>query len=354
MNTLTNSSLQPDIFIGIDVDKNSYSFTVKGDFICGNSKKIPADPEFLCNYIKKTYPGKRSLYAYEAGPTGYNLYDYLAVKNQQCLVVSPNSIPKASKDKVKTNRIDSDKLTDLLKAGLLKSIRIPDEVYRELRHIVNIRKNYAKKQKIAKQQIQALLLFESIHPFKERNRWSNRHIQILKNITDCSSATKIRLDALLQDLSYARTQLLYIHHEIKKFCCSHAEIKRNIEYLRSVSGIGHITATYALSRIGNPALLRNQRELGSFAGAVPTEHSTGDTVHKGHITRMGDKTLRDLLIEAAWVAIRKDSELNFFFNRIKRNHHPKIGSRVAIVAVARKLTQRIYKVLKEQRKYVVH
>ena len=76
---------------------------------------------------------------------------------QQCFVISPNSIPRASNDKVKTNRIDSKKLCELLKGGLLKPIRVPQGEYLELRHLVNIRKNYARKQKMAKQQIEGLI-----------------------------------------------------------------------------------------------------------------------------------------------------------------------------------------------------
>ena len=96
------------------------------------------------------------------------------------------------------------------------------------------------------------------------------------------------------------------------------------------------------------------REIAAFIGLVPTEKSTGDVINQGSITHLGNKILRSLLIEVAWVAIRQDTELNQFYHRIKKKHHPSIGARKAIVAVARKLTQRIYKVLKEQRLYVVH
>ena len=69
---------------------------------------------------------------------------------------------------------------------------------------------------------------------------------------------------------------------------------------------------------------------------------------------MGDRELRRLLVEAAWVAIRKDRELNFFYQRIKSKNSSDAGAQIAIVAVARKLTARAHKVLKEQRPYIVH
>jgi transposase len=69
---------------------------------------------------------------------------------------------------------------------------------------------------------------------------------------------------------------------------------------------------------------------------------------------MGDSTLRSLLVEAAWIAIRKDKELGEFYYRIRAKGKGDGAARVAIVAVARKLTHRIYRVLKEQRPYLIH
>ena len=66
--TLSNNY---DVYIGLDVDKNSYVFTVY-DEVMKKSRKIPANPGHLFNYVKNNYPGKRILFAYEAGPTGYN------------------------------------------------------------------------------------------------------------------------------------------------------------------------------------------------------------------------------------------------------------------------------------------
>lgn len=127
-----------------------------------------------------------------------------------------------------------------------------------------------------------------------------------------------------------------------------------MQYAQSIPGIGFITATSILGKIGDPGNLRNVRELTCFMGLTPTERSSGDITRRGSITHLGDKKLRALLIEAAWVAIRSDIELREFFYRIKSRNHPMCASQKAIVAVARKLTQRIYRVLKDQRRYVTH
>lgn len=342
-----------DIFIGIDVDKSSFAFTVKDHGHMNRSKKIPADPERFYNYIQNNFSDKSVLCAYEAGPTGYGLYDTLKAKGQPCLVVSPMSIPKPPNQRVKNNRIDSNKLSRHLKNGDLKSIRVPQGKYRELRHLVRIRDNYCKNQMIAKQRIKALLLFDNLHPaLKDVDQnWSNNYIKQLK-ILKCTPAVRQRLDMLLMDLQFARQQIVEATRMLRVFCKNDAEIKTNLKYLISVDGIGFITATLLLSHIGDPKNLRNVRELGAFIGVVPSEYSTGNAVHKGSITHLGSRRLRSVLVEAAWAAVRKNTQLNQFYHRVKAKHHPKMAARKAIVAVARKLTCIIYAVLKEQRMFV--
>lgn len=354
MTQAVTTSCGYDIYVGIDVDKKSYALTAINQDTYKQSCKLPSEPEQLVKTIQNKYAGKRVLCVYEAGPTGYHLYDYLNGHNQKCVMVSPSSIPIAPNHRVKTNRVDSERLAVELRGGNLKPIRVPEGAYRDLRHLVNCRAIYAHNRGVAKQRIKALLLYANLFsgmPCAEEN-WSCRHIEALKNIP-CTLAVRYRLDMLLTDLEYARNQTLSILKQLKLFCVQHPEIDRNRGYLQSIPGIGFITATSVLGYMGDPRYLRKQRELGAFLGLVPCEHSTGDTVNRGSITHLGNRTVRILLIEAAWSAIRQDAELNQFFHRIKKRNNSKIAAQKAIVAVARKLTDRIYCVLKGQRNYQI-
>ncbi len=344
-----------DVYVGIDVDKKSYSVSFKHrQKPVYKSLKMPSNPSTLISYFKKRCPEAKILYNYEAGPTGYHLYDSLKAYGQTCIMVHPASLERAPKDRVKTNRLDSLKLCRTLEAGHLRGIRVPDEVYRQLRHLISARQHYAQSQRRAKQQIESFLLFEHVElPELERSRWSKRHIEILKGLK-LESVRRFKLDSFLSDLVYARQRLLIVERELRAFYVQNEAIRRHIRLLRSIPGFGFVVSAYFLSRIGDPAGLKNAREIGSFAGVVPSERSTGDKVKRGGITHMGDSMLRSLLVEAAWAAIQKDIELKHFFNRIKSKHSGNGGARIAIVAVARKLTHRAHKVLKEQRSYIVH
>lgn len=355
MTQVNYSPKKYDIFLGLDVDKNSFAFTVKDHNIMQTKKKIPSRAEDFYNYITNNFKGKKVLCAYEAGPTGFHLYDYLKNKNISCIVVPPTSIKKAPNERVKTNRIDADKLAEDLKAGQLKSIRVPEGAYRELRHLVKTRQDYAHCRKSAKQRIGALLLATNLwRDLKDPEiKWSQKYIKELKELK-CTSAVRTRLDMLLNDLDYARKQLLSIQRILKNFCKNNEVINKHIRFLTSIPGIGFIVSVTLLGESGDPMNLKNVRELSAFIGIVPRENSTGENINKGSITHLGSHKLRFLLVEAAWVAIRKDKQLKQFYGRIKARHHPKVAARKAIVAVARKLTQIIYKVLKEQRNYIAY
>lgn len=346
-----------DMSIGIDTSKKSYALTYRDWQQREKSLKMPADPQALHGYFQKRFASKRLLYVYEAGPTGYDLYDYLNTQNQTCLVVHPPSIKKAATDRVKNNRIDSRTLAQQALGGQLRGIRVPNEVYRQLRHLATTRQQYVQDAQRTKQRIKSLLLFENIQLPKDAEacqHWSARYRQALKQVPVKNETIRFKLNMHLDDLEQLHQKILLVHKQLRLFYRQHPELQGHIQYLRSIPGFGFVVSMYLLSRIGDPQDLRNIRELGAFAGVVPCEHSTGENTRKGSITHMGDKVLRGLLIEAAWIAIRKDKELNGFYHRIRSRNSVSKGSKVAIVAVARKLTHRAYRVLKEQRPYVIH
>ncbi len=77
--------------------------------------------------------------AYEAGPTGYECARELARRGVECVVAAPSKIPRASGDRVKTDRRDAEHLVRLLLAGKLHSVRVPGDEEEALRDLVRAR-----------------------------------------------------------------------------------------------------------------------------------------------------------------------------------------------------------------------
>jgi transposase len=270
------------------------------------------------------------------------------------MIAAPSMIPRAPGNRVKTNRLDSRGLSESLRGGQLKSIHVPSAVYRELRHLTQLRDTMVRQAAAHKQRIKALLLLEGIDfPLAAAgSQWTLRVKAQLRKLS-CSGSVRFKLDQLLDSLEFTEKQVLSSTKEIRRFCREDAELSQSIAYLMSVPGIGWIVASQLLARIGDWREIDNVRQLGSFLGLVPTENSTGDRVDRGSITRLGDGRLRSKLIEAAWSAIRQDTELREFYRSVCRRNPRGRGARIAIVAVARKLSTRIYAVLKNQRPYII-
>ena len=340
------------IFGGLDVDKKRMAVTFGDHGQLLQSLQMPYSSSHLINYLDKHFAGCKIALAYEVGPTGFGLYDDLTAAGYRCLVVAPSMVPTAPGKRVKTNRIDSRKLCLSLRGGQLQSIHIPSDVYRELRHLVQLRDSHVGQLKASKQRIKSLLLYEGI-PFPEAPRscqWSARVLRELATLP-CNASVRFKLDSLLTTLTFHNQQAVAAHKQMRLLCQKDPELTQSISYLLTVPGLGWITASHLVARIGDWRQLGNVRQIAGFLGLVSSEHSTGDKIDRGSITRSGDSRLRNKLIQASWSAIRKDPELREFYRRIFLRHPPKLASRKAIVAVARKLTTRIYSVLKEQRPF---
>ena len=344
-----------DLFGGLDVDKRSISVTFTNHQGFLRSLHMPYSAEYLLNHVRKHFPNQKVVFAYEAGPTGYGLYDGIVSQGYRCLVVSPSLIPRAPGQKVKTNRLDSRGLSENLRGGQLKSIHVPTEIYRELRHLTQLRDTFVSEMVAGKQRIKSLLLFEGISfpPAPAgRGQWSLAVRAKLRKL-QCSRSVRFKLDQLLENVEFSEKKALKTTREIRRFCREDPELSQCIEYLMSIPGIGWIVASQLLARIGNWRELKNIRQLAGFLGLAPTENSTGERTERGSITHSGDGRLRSKLVQASWSAIRQDAELREFFRSVCRRHPRNVAPRVAIVAVARKLSVRISVVLMQQRDYVV-
>jgi len=340
-----------DLLVGLDVDKKSMSATFADVQNLLNSIRLPYSSTQLLNYVRKQYPEKsRVAFIYEAGPTGFGLHDELTSAHHTCLVVTPAKIPTVPGNRVKTNRLDSRKLVQTLRSGDLQTVHVPARAYRELRHLVQLRDTHVRQLSATKCRIKALLLYEGIAFPDEKGRWSKTVIAQLQTLP-ATRAVRFKLNQLLESLEFHFKSAASTQKEIRLVCKADAELRQSIALLKTIPGIGWIVAAHLVARLGDWREIDNVRSIAGFLGLVSSEHSTGDKQNRGRITRSGDSRLRNKLIQTAWIAIGKDAELRAFYRSVYQRQPQKLAARKAIVAVARKLTTRIYAVLKQQRPF---
>jgi len=343
-----------EVFAGLDVDKKSISVTFTDHQGLLKSMRMPYSVEHLINHVRKHYGDKKVAFAYEAGPTGYGLYDGLVARQYPCVIASPSMIPKAPGQRVKTNRLDSRGISENLRGGQLKSIHVPTTLYRELRHLTQLRDALVSEMVAMKQRIKSLLLMEGLEfpPAPAGSQWSFVVKAKLRKLP-CSAVVRFKLDQLLDNLEFGEKQILKSTREIRRFCHNDPELSQCIEYLKTLPGFGWIVASQMMARVGDWRQIKNIRQLPAFLGLVPTERSTGERTDRGSITHSGDPRLRSKLIQASWSAIRQDGELREFFRTVARKHPRHLGPRIAIVAVAHKLSVWASVLLMKQRPFEV-
>jgi hypothetical protein len=150
-------------------------------------------------------------------------------------------------------------------------------LYRELRHLTQLRDTMMSEVMAMKQRIKSLLLFEGIEfpPAPAGSQWSLMVKDKLRKLA-CSKTVRFKLDQLLDSLEFCEKQTVKATQEIRRFCKNDPELSQCIEYLRSIPGIGWIVASQLLARIGDWREIKNVRQLAGFLGLVPTENSTGE------------------------------------------------------------------------------
>ena len=341
-----------EVFVGLDVDKRRIVGTFRDQGSLLKSLQLPYSAEQLLRYTEKHYSGRKVAFVYEAGPTGFGLYDSLTGGGHCCLVVAPSMVPRAPGQRVKTNRLDSRKLSENLRGGQLKSIHVPSGPYRQLRHLVQLRDSSVGQMKAAKYRIKALLLYEGIAFPDAAERWTRNVLKQLQEL-EANPAVTFKLASLRAALEFSRLQAANTQREIRRFCRQEPELRESIQFLMTIPGIGWIVGSHLVARLGDWRQLGNVRQIAAFLGLVASEHSTGDQVERGPITHLGDARLRCKLVQSSWTAIRKDAELREFYRRIYGRHPRHLAARKAIVAVARKLTTRIHAVLTQRRPFEV-
>jgi transposase len=335
-----------DLLFAMDVDATSIHLAVMNKERLIQRKTLPYDPANLFNYVRKHFAGQRGLFLYEAGPTGYGLYDYLMKQGEDCAVAVASMIPRAPGQRVKTNRLDAYRLGVQARTNDMRFVEVPEEKYRDLRHLTRLRLMYSRRIVGTKNAIRGLYLFEGM---KFPGKYWSRRLSVQLQQTRKREAVEFKLKQLVEDLEYFRARELETKAEIRRFCRRDEEINRCIGYLMSLTGVGWIVSSYILGALGGYKHLRSVKKTAGFLGLGPRENSTGARVRRGEITAVGDPNARKMIIQACWIGYNKDPELRSEFDRVYQRHSPCIAKQKAIVALGRKMICRIHAVLRDQR-----
>jgi transposase len=332
------------VFLGIDVHKRTYSVTAICEGVIMKQDTFIASPEVLVAYCRKAFKGARIKSAYEAGFCGFALHRYLTNFGIDNIVVHPGSIEVESNNFKKTDKRDSKKIAVQLSVGRLRCVYIPTIEAENRRYISRLREVFVKQKIRTSTQLKSLLNLNGLISYDKNPRICKKFLKQLLTIE------------FNKDLHYCLKELgdtwLYFNEKIK-------EIEKKLDLLtpdenelykdyRKIPGFGPKIARILVQEIGDTRQFSNEEKLFAFCGLTPREHSSGEHKRLGHITRQGNPILRKVLVQAAWVAIRKDKYFSEYYKQLSA----KKGKCRAIVAIARKLIGRARCAIKKKDNYL--
>ena len=337
-----------EVFVGIDVHKESWQVTVRTEGEEIFHGRIASDYRVLRGILNR-FAGSKMKVAYEAGPCGFGLHDQLNADRIEGIVVPPSLIPIESGNKVKTDKRDSRKLAKLLESNMLKRVYVLTPEDRADRELLRTRRQILEHRNDVARQIKSKLLFYGIRPpFSARAGWSKVFIQWIKDLSLGSEVLKVSFRSLVELYEYLTRQVIAVSRKVVELS-RREKYRRRVQLLRSVPGIGILIAMEILVEIQEMARFKRAEELASYIGLTPSEFSTGEHVRQGRITRCGNKRVRTGLVEASWILIQKDFGLRKKYDQLKQWK----GGKRAIIAIARHLIIRIRRILLNHEPYVI-
>jgi transposase len=237
-------------------------------------------------------------FCYEAGPTGYGLYRQLTGLGHDCIVAAPSLIARKPGDRVKTNRRDALSLARQLRAGDLTAVWVPDARHEAMRELTRARGAAKRDQQAKGQQGSSMLLRLGRH-YPGRKTWGKTHMRWLAGQQLEHLEQRLALEEMLLAVRQAADRVQRLEQAIRA-AVPDWSLAPLVTALMALRGVDFIAATTLLAEIGDLSRFRTPGELMAWLGLVPSEHSTGERVRRGPITKTGNRRARRMLIQCAW------------------------------------------------------
>lgn len=290
------------LFVGLDVHKESISVAYVADDLRAEVTYYGAIGTRQCDIdklIRKLHSkAKYLVFVYEAGPCGYWLYRYLRRQGYVCWVVAPSLIPKKAGDRVKTDRRDAVQLARLMRSGDLTPVYVPEAEDEAIRDLTRAREDALRDVKAAKYRLKAFLLRQDIR-YQGRANWGPAHLRWLANVVCPTPAQQIVFQEYVRAVSEHTERLQRIETELQEQVQAW-RLYPVVQAIQALRGVQFTVAVTLIAELGDLTRFDNPRQLMSYLGLTPSEHSSGERRRLGAITKAGNTFARRALIEGAW------------------------------------------------------
>jgi len=298
----------------------------------------------------------RVVVSYEAGQDGFWISRALTTLGYEALIVDPASIPVERRARrAKTDRLDVIKLVTSLRAWLrgerdrMHVIRVPACATEAQRHLVRDRGELQKETQQHRDRMRKLLrtlgCWESVE-----GDFAQRLAQGEVRCYDGSALPQELQERLIREcerLALAERQLAEL--EAALVGQLPPAVRERITQLTKLKGVGEVGAMRLMLELFWREF-DNRRQVGACVGLVPQPYDSGESRVDQGISKQGNRRVRALLIEMAWLWLRYQPQsalARWFAQRTQGTGSNKRSRRISIVAVARRLVIALWRYLKD-------
>jgi transposase len=316
-------------YIGLDVHKKKIQYCIKtADGRTVEQGKLDSRPAALREWAARQsqHPWKGVM---EATMFSYWIHDELAGSAAELHIAHPLLVKAIMKGKHKSDKIDARKLADIVRCNLIPSCYVPPPMVRNLRRLMRWRERIKRQVVQTKNRIACTLMEVGV----EYNRSKLHGKKYFHNLVDQLDHVPVEVKEVLR---YGRASLEMFaatQRRILRQLQAHSQLKERVERLRTIQGVGLITAlTWALE-VGEPQRFSSLARALSYCGLVSGQNQSADKDHGGPLSKQRNRYLQSTLIEAAKLAPQFNATLDAVFQKVRQ----KKSANQATIIVARKL-----------------
>jgi transposase len=344
------------LYLGIDQHKRQLTVNLRGEDgavvlkrqVSTQWEKVRA---FFADLAEKAQPEGGFLAILEVCGMNPWLLDMLREYGCREIVV----IQPTERAKQKTDRRDAGELAHVLwvhrqqfldgKHPLgLRRIQPPTPQEADDRQLTALRARLTKKRTAVLNGIHKILQKRNLEQACPTKKFQTQKVRRWLAALELPALDRLELNLLLPQWELLDEQLETVEAKIAE----RAAADERVKLLESVPGLGHYSAVAIASRIGNIERFRGPDSLANFLGLTPGCRNSGEATQRlGSITKRGSKMVRHLLNQAVIKVLRFDGAMRTWFKRIKKRR----GSKIARVAVMRRLATILWHMLTKKQKY---
>mgnify|MGYP003445060082 FL=1 len=334
-------------FVGIDLGKRTYEMKIigiNGKVTGTNGQTNPSGRKLLYRKLLAT-----DRVAIEVCSLGMVMAKEIQ-KEVGCEVVllNPSQLVLIYRSLKKNDKEDALKLARLVQKYTneeLPKVELPTEHEENLRQILTEIRQLKNDRTKEINRLHAIFVECGITEIKKKDLATiDNRIKCIKMLKGIALA---QAERILKKLELVETQI----EEVEELLDKEIDGDKNIEKLTEIPGVGKQLASAYVAFIGDGSRFPNASTIGAATGLVPRLDMSSTVCRMGHITKCGNKNLRSLLILAAWSHVRSRDGGALKDKFLYMTRFQSKGKKIAIVAIARKLAELMYILLKNDTSY---